>query len=207
MRPVGLDEVLGRERYARERDAIRRRIIAHKRLRRLAVGDRVTIVFEDRATIWYQTQEMIWVEHITDLDAVREELAVYNALLPGPGELSATLMIEIEDQASVRSELERLLGIDEHLTLEIGDAARVRGLFEPGRQTAEKLSAVQYVRFPLDDGARAALAAGAPLALVIDHPNYRTRAAFPDAVQASVAADVREPAAGDAALRSVRDGD
>jgi hypothetical protein len=206
VQPVGLEDVLGRDRYARERDAIRRRVIAHKRLRRLPVGDRVTILFEDRATIWYQTQEMLWVEHITDLDAIREELSVYNALLPGPDELSATLMIEIEDPALIRRELERLIGIDEHVTLEIGDAVRIHGVFEPGRQTADKLSAVQYVRFPLDDAARAALAAGASLTLAIDHPNYRARAPFPEPMRASVVADVTEAAAGDTALRSVRDG-
>src|SRR5205809_444454 len=75
MRPIGLEDVLGRERYGAERDAIRRRIIAHKRTRRVAVGDRLSFLFEDQATIWYQTQEMLWIEHITDLDAIREELA------------------------------------------------------------------------------------------------------------------------------------
>jgi len=82
MRPIALDDILGRERYGQVREAVRRRIIEHKRARRVAVGDRLSLVFEDRATVWYQTQEMLWVEHVTDLDAIREELAVYNELLP-----------------------------------------------------------------------------------------------------------------------------
>jgi hypothetical protein len=206
MRPIGLEEILGRERYSAAREAIRWRIIAHKRARRVSVGDRLTFLFEDRATVWYQTQEMLWVEHITDLDAIREELAVYNTLLPGPEELSTTLMIEIDDPSRIREELERLIGIDEHVALGIGSEARVRGLFEAGRQTAEKLSAVQYVRFPLSPAARWRIGAGAPLTLEVAHSNYRARAILPEAVRASLAADLTAPEVADAALRQVRDG-
>jgi hypothetical protein len=203
--PIQLDEILGRERYGTEREAIRRRIIEYKRSRRVAVGDRLTFVFEDRATIWYQTQEMLWVEHITDLDAIRDELAVYNELLPASGELSATLLIEIEDQSRVKEELDRLIGIDEHVTLEV-DAERVPARFEEGRQTAERISAVQYVRFRLAGRPRERLEAGAPLALAIAHPSYRVRAPIPEPVRASLAAEVADPAAATRALRQVRDG-
>jgi hypothetical protein len=206
MEPIGLGDIIGRDRYGAARDDIRRRIIAHKRQRRVAVGDRLSLVFEDRATIWYQTQEMLWVEQITDLDAIREELAVYNALLPGPAELSATLLIEIEEQSRIRRELDRLIGIDEHVTLEVGADGRVPGAFEAGRQSAEKLSAVQYVRFPLDGAARRLVAGGAPLAIAVAHPNHRVRAVVPEPVRASLAADIADPAAADRALREVRDG-
>jgi hypothetical protein len=206
MTPIGLDDVLGRDRYGAERDVIRRRLIEHKRARRVSVGDRLSFVFEDRATIWYQVQEMLWVEQITDLDAIREELAVYNQLLPGADELSTTLLIEIEDQARLREELLRLLGIDEHVTLEVGEQARVAGRFEEGRQTAERISAVQYVRFPLDATIRRALSGGDAVALSVDHPRYRVRAPLPDPVRASVAADVTDSAAPERALRKVRDG-
>jgi len=206
MKPIALEDMLGREHYGAERDAIRRRIIAHKRTRRVTVGDRLSFLFEDRATIWYQTQEMLWVEQITDLDAMREELGVYNELLPGAGEISATLLIEIEDQRGLKEELNRLIGIDEHVTLEVGGERQVRGTFEAGRQTAEKISAVQYVRFPLDQETQRRITAGVPLALAIDHPNYRVRADLPEPVRASLAADLADPAATEQALRKVRDG-
>jgi hypothetical protein len=196
---------MGRDRYGSERDQIRRRIIAHKRERRVSVGDRITFLFEDRATVWYQTQEMLWVEHITDLDAIREELAVYGALLPGPSELSSTMLIEITEADRVRTELERLLGIDRCVALEVG-SERVPAVFEEGRQTELQLSAVQYVRFPLSDAARARLAAGDALALVIDHPNYQHRAPLGDAMRASLASDLLDPAVADRALARVRDG-
>jgi len=196
---------MGRDRYGSERDQIRRRIIAHKRARRVGVGDRVTFLFEDRATVWYQTQEMLWVEHITDLDAIRGELAVYGALLPGASELSSTMLIEIADPARVRGELERLLGIDRCVALEVG-GERVPGVFEEGRQTDFKLSAVQYVRFPVHDAARQRLAAGEPLVLVIDHPHYAHRIQLSEATRASLASDLLDPAVANHALALVRDG-
>jgi hypothetical protein len=207
MEPIRLEDMLGRERYGAQREAIRRRIIAHKQQRRVAVGDRLTFLFEDRATVWYQTQEMLWVEHIDDLDGIRSELAVYNESLPGADELSTTLFIEIEDQTRIAEELRRLIGIDECVTLEVGEGLAVRGRFALGRQTEEKLSAVQYVRFPLDAEVRAAIVAGAPLALRVDHPAYQARALLPEAVRASLVADLTDPEAPQAALRRVRDGE
>jgi uncharacterized protein DUF3501 len=206
MRPIGLEDVLGRERYGQARDAIRRRVIAHKRARRVAVGDRLSLVFEDRVTVWYQTQEMLWVEHITDLDAIRDELDIYNALLPGDRDLAATLFIEVPDQARMQEEFARLLGLDRHLVLEIGRAT-VPARFEEGRQTEARISAVQYVRFPLDDSAWTALGGGAPIAAVVDLPQYRVRTVFPDDVHASLVASVLDPAWAERALRHVRDGD
>jgi hypothetical protein len=205
MRPIALDDILGRERYGHARDAIRRRIIDHKRSRRVAVGDRLSLVFEDRATVWYQTQEMLWVEHITDLDAIREELDVYNALLPADGELAATLLIELPDQARIREEFQRLLGLDRHLWLVVGER-RIAAVFEEGRQTDDKISAVQYVRFPIDPEVHRVLAAGAPVSVAVDHPNYAATCVLPDAVRASVAAGIADGTTADAALRRVRDG-
>src|SRR5262245_23699550 len=205
MDPVGLDELLGRERYGVEREAIRQRVIAHKRVRRVRVGDRVSLLFEDRATVWYQTQEMVWVEHITDLDAIRAELEVYGALLPGRSELSATLMIEITEQERIRDELSRFRGIDRHVWLDVA-GTRVPGVFDEGRESDSKLSAVQYVRFPLEQAVRARILEGAALATVGDHPAYRCEAPVDDAVRESLAADLRDGNEATAALRRVRDG-
>ena len=144
--------------------------------------------------------------YAVSLFAYQAALTFYNALLPGPGELSATLLIEIEDQSRLREELNCLVGIDEHVTLEVGGELRVAATFEAGRQTAEKISAVQYVRFPLEAEGRGRIAAGAPLALAVAHPSYRARTLLPEAVRASLAADLADPAAADRALREVRDG-
>jgi hypothetical protein len=204
MRPIGLDDILGRERYGAARDAIRRRVIDHKRSRRVTVGDRLSLVFEDRATVWYQTQEMLWVERITDLDAIRGELDVYNALLPRDGELAATLLIELPDRTRIREEFQRLLGLDRHLWLVVGER-RVAAGFEEGRQTDEKISAVQYVRFPVDADARRALAGGAAVSMAVDHPSYAATTVLPDAVRASIVGMLLDTAQADAALARVRE--
>ena len=171
---------------------MRRRIISLKRGRRVSVGPEVTFVFENHDTVFFQIQEMLRTERITDLDAVREELAVYNALLPQPGELSATMLIEITQQERVAERLLGLLGIDESVSLHVGLRHRVAAVFEPGRSKADKLSAVQYVRFPLPPAARAEfLDADVAARLVIDHPNYHGETALEGAVRASLCDDVR----------------
>jgi hypothetical protein len=205
MRPIGLDDILGRERYAQSRDAIRRRVIEHKRSRRVAVGDRLSLVFEDRATVWYQTQEMLWVEHVTDLDAIRAELEVYNPMLSSATELAATLLIELREQERMRDEFQRLAGLDRHLALVVGERS-IPAVFEAGRQTDETISAVQYVRFPIDAAARAALSAGAAMVITVDHPRYTVRTPLADGARADIVAGFLDEGAADAALRRVRDG-
>lgn len=190
MRKVSLEDLAGPSRYGEIRDEFRRRIIELKRHRRVSVGDRVTLVFENFDTVLFQTQEMLHVERITDLDRVREELAVYNELLPGENELSATLLIEITDQPRIAAELRRLIGIDEHVSLAVGGRT-FPAQFEPGRSTEEKLSAVQYVRFRLDPEAIAQFVSGtAPVDILVDHPNYQARTTLDTGQRASLAADL-----------------
>jgi hypothetical protein len=187
MRRVRLEDLAGPSRYGEMRADLRRRIIDLKRHRRIPLGDCVTLVFENFDTVLFQTQEMLHVERITDLDRVREELEVYNELLPGENELSATLLIEITDQARIADQLQKMIGIDEHLSIRVGEetfAAR----FEPGRSTEEKLSAVQYVRFPLSPAAAARFRAGdTEVELRIDHPGYAARTVLTAEQRASLA--------------------
>lgn len=193
MRAVTLDDITGLGRYEQIRDDFRRRIIELKRSRRVAVGDRVTFVFENFDTVLFQIQEMIRAERLTDIDRVREEIAVYNELLPGAGELSATMLIEITEQERIRPELVRLIGIDECVRLEVGDAS-LPGVFEGGRSSEEKLSAVQYVRFALDAASREAFGRDeVPVRLVIDHRNYRASAAIAGDARRSLARDLDLP--------------
>jgi uncharacterized protein DUF3501 len=191
VRPVALNDVVGLERYESMRDELRRRIIEIKKHRRVSVGDRITLVFENHQTVLFQIQEMIRAERIVDLDRVRDEIDVYNELIPGPGELSATLLIELQDSTRVREELPKFYGLDEATRLEL-DGARVDGIFEGGRAREDKVSAVQYVRFPLGDKAPL-VSAAKEVRLVIDHPNYRASEMLSADVRRSLAEDLREP--------------
>lgn len=191
MKKVTLDDIMGLERYEQARVECRDRIIALKKHRRVAVGDQVTFVFESYDTMWFQIHEMLRAEHIADLDRVRAELEVYNALIPTAGELSATMLIEITEESEIRKRLVSLIGIDEAVSLEIGNGIRTRGEFEAGRSKEDKLSAVQYVRFPFSDAARRTFSdTTQPVRLVIDHPNYRHEAVIDDAVRRSLAQDL-----------------
>ncbi len=191
MRKVTLDEILGLERYEKIRDDFRRRIIELKTPRRVSVGDRVTFVFENRETVLFQIQEMLRAEHITDIDKVRFEVAVYNDLIPDERELSATMLIEITEQAEIRPALVRLIGIDQAVSLQIGSQFTIPGVFEGGRSTEDNLSAVQYVRFPLSAEACTAFRNGEEEArLVIAHPNYHAQTVLSPDTRRSLAVDL-----------------
>jgi len=194
MQPVTIDQIAGLDRYERIRDDFRRRIIDLKKQRRVGVGDFITFVFENRDTVLFQIQEMVRAEHITDIDKLREEIDCYNELIPRAGELSSTMLIEITQEDHIRERLLQLQGIETAVRFELGDI-KVPGEFEAGRSKEDKLSAVQYVRFPFDQAARERFVNGPePVRLVIDHPNYRATTVLPDAVRRSLAVDLSDAA-------------
>lgn len=192
MRPIAPSEILDLDEYERVREAARRETIEHKRARRVQVGRYLSFAFEDRRTVWFQIQEMCRVERLAAADRIAEEIAVYNALLPGPGELAATMFIEIAEPARIRPVLEALLGIDTRdcVRLEVGPHTIV-GLFEAGHSDEDRrtISAVHFVRFPLPGEARRDFEAS-EVSLVIDHPNERARARLPSETKRSLAADL-----------------
>ena len=189
VRPITRRDIKGPALYGPIRDDYRRRVIAMKRPRRVLIGDRVSLVFENRHTLSLQIEEICRAENLTRDDQIQDEIAVYNQLMPTESSLSATLFIELPPDADPYAALKDLVGLDEHVVLHIGRHA-IRAAFEPGRSTDDKISAVQYTRYPLGPEARAALEApGTEIAVEIDHPNYRHRVACPEATRASLAAD------------------
>jgi hypothetical protein len=189
MKKVAMDQIIGFAAYERVREQARQRIIELKRRRRVAVGDKVTLVFENRDTVIFQIQEMVRAEKIGDLDKIREEVEVYNELIPERGELSATLFLEIEDQKHLREELLKFLGIDEAVYLQVGNHS-IHARFEEGRSKEDKISAVQYVKFPFPEPALQAFVKGEKAELVIDHPNYRARASIEAETRQSLMEDL-----------------
>ncbi len=182
-------DVLGPAMYAAVREDFRRRVMAMKKDRRVEVGDRVTLVFENRDTLRFQIEEMLRAESITSEPGIAAEIEVYNSLMPDEDHLSATLFLEIPRDEDAKVALPRFVGLDEHVKLEIGDHV-VPAAFEPGRQEQDRISAVQYTRYPLDAQTKAALRTpGTPVAVSIDHPNYTHRVQVPDAVRAALASD------------------
>lgn len=189
VRPITRRDIKGPALYAPIRDDYRTRVIALKRPRRVLIGDRVALVFENRHTLTLQIEEMCRAEGLTNDAQIEAEIEVYNALMPTEDSLSATLFIELPHAEDPYAALGKLVGLDEHVILHVGPHA-IRAAFEPGRSTDDKISAVQYTRYPLSAEARAALLTpGTKVAVEIDHPNYRHRVECPEELRASLAGD------------------
>lgn len=189
VRPITRRDIKGPALYGPIRDDYRHRVIALKRPRRVIVGDRVALVFENRHTLSLQIEEILRTESMTREEQIADEIAVYNEMMPTETSLSATLFIELPADEEARPALDKLIGLDEHVTLHVGPHA-IRAAFEPGRSTEDRISAVQYTRYPLTPEARAALQTpGTPIVLEIDHPNYRHLVTCSEELRASLAAD------------------
>lgn len=190
MTPLSVADIPPLEVFEAVRAELRARVIAHKAPRRVAVGDRVTLLFEDRETLRWQILEMCRVERTRDPRAVAHEVAVYNELIPGPRELSATMFIEITEPEKIRSELDRLVGIDDCVWLEVG-ARRVKAKFDTRQLEADRISAVHYLRFTLGAEDVAAFRDPAtPVALRVEHRAYRVEARLSSETRESLAVDL-----------------
>jgi hypothetical protein len=88
VQPVSIKEILPFQQYEILRPRLRPLFIAEKDRRRLAVGDHMTLLFENGQTVWYQVEEMLRAEKISDEAAIRHEIDTYNELLPKLGELA-----------------------------------------------------------------------------------------------------------------------
>lgn len=194
MKPIVLDDIEPITDFVAKRADLLGKIIALKKSRRLSVGPNLTFVFENRETIRFHIQEMVRVERLEDPAKIKEEVEVYNSLMPGAGELSATLFIEVTTQEQVKPVLDSLIGLDEQrmAAIKIG-GHEVPGRFEEGRSDEDKISAVHYVKFPFSPEAAAAFRDPAQEAfLEVRHPNYTHRQWIPDETRRSLLRDFDE---------------
>jgi hypothetical protein len=191
-----LADVLDLRAYERVRDDYRRRIIEHKRRRRVALGPIVTLLFESFDTVRFQVHEMARAERIATDEGIEGELDVYNRLLPVRGELSATLFIELTREEDLRQWLPRLVGIERAVGFRVGPPGHERLVMaEPEASHAEALTrdtvtpAVHYLRFGFDRDERRAFAAARPV-LVARHPAYEAETELTEETQADLLAEL-----------------
>ncbi len=197
MKPIERGEVLGLAEYEGIRDRFRARVIDEKKLRRVKLGENASCVFENRDTVLMQIQEMLRTERITREAAVQHEIDTYNELVPKAHELSATILIEIEDKDTRETFLREAHGLEGTFALFI-DGARCAGK-QDARSTDARTTAVHYVKFQLPENAERALrdvlekkreANEVRATLVCDHPKYAHEAALPPTLVASIAEDL-----------------
>lgn len=189
VRPITRADIKGPAIYTQIRDDYRNRVIALKQHRRVLIGDVVELVFDNRLTLTMQIEEICRLENLTRDEQINEEIASTNELMPTDDSLAATLFIALPQDEQLKARLAALVGLDEHVVLYVGPHA-IRAAFEPGRSTEERISAVQYTRYPLSPEIKAKLLApGTSIAVEIDHPNYRYRVQCSEELRASLAAD------------------
>jgi hypothetical protein len=180
------------EEYHRLRPEFRAKVLEHKKKRQLAVGPNATLYFEDRLTMQYQVQEMLRIERIFEREAIEEELAAYNPLIPDGSNLKATFMMEFGDAAERREALVLLRGIEDLVYLTVDGFERVQAIADEDleRSSEDKTSAVHFLRFELTAPMRAAAKSGAKLGFSIEHSEYRHAVEAGDALRKSLAADL-----------------
>ena len=194
MKPVTLKEILPFDQYEILRPRLRPLIIAEKQRRRLALGDHLTLLFENGQTVWYQVEEMVRSERLKDEDAIRHEIDTYNELLPRPGELTATMLIEYPDDVQRDAALRALVGLERHFWIRIGDR-REPARFDNRQFDTDRVSAVHFVRFPLgglDQADFLQFAAAGKIAIEVDHPALVARAEITGPIALALAADLSD---------------
>jgi hypothetical protein len=190
-REITRADILDPAPYAKDRREYKKRVTDLKRDRRVEVGPFVTFYFENYDTMWHQIHEMLYIEKGGE-EQIADELAAYNPLIPQGEELSATVMIEIEDAMRRARVLAALGGIEEKMFIQVG-GERVAGIPDPTRENTSpegKASSVQFLRFPFTAAqVNAFKAQGAQVLVGIDHENYGHIAVMPERVRAALEKD------------------
>jgi hypothetical protein len=188
------DSLLSLEAYARIRQSEKPKIIAHRKLRTVHLGDHVSVQFEDETTIRRQIQEMLHIEKIFDEAGIENEIEAYAPLVPDGTNWKATMLIEYPDPNQRKRELGRLIGVEDRVFVEAEGHGRVYAIADEDldRENDEKTSAVHFLRFELPQPAREAIRAGASVRLGCDHTNYPAHTEISQETLASLAGDLAD---------------
>jgi hypothetical protein len=187
------DSLMTLEAYSKWRKAHKADVIAHRKLRSVALGDHLTVQFESEMSIRYQIQEMLRLEKIFEEEAIADEIATYAPLVPDGANWKATMLIEYPDVNERKRELARLIGIEDRMFVEVEGHVHVYAIADEDldRENDEKTSAVHFLRFEFTPQMVAAVKAGAGVKLGCDHTNYPAHVQIAPETLASLAGDLR----------------
>lgn len=174
MGTITRDSLLSLEAYHKERPAFREKAIKERRMRTVHLGDHVTMIFENEFLMRYQIQEMLRVEKTFEEDGIEDELNAYNPLVPSGSDFKATMMIEYPNEADRKVALAKLVGVEHQMFIEVEGQPRVYAVADEDleRSTADKTSAVHFMRFDVTADMKKALKAGAQMMVGCDHKGY-----------------------------------
>jgi hypothetical protein len=187
------DSLMTLEAYSKYRKLHQADVIAHRKLRSVALGEHITLQFESEMTLRYQIQEMLRIEKLFEDEEIQQEIDVYAPLLPDGSNWKATMMIEYPDVNERKRELARLIGVEDRMFVEVEGHQRVYAIADEDldRENDEKTSAVHFVRFEFTPAMTAAIKAGASVKLGCDHRNYPAHVTIPPEKLASLAGDLK----------------
>ncbi|HYP66639.1 MAG TPA: DUF3501 family protein [Thiobacillaceae bacterium] len=193
MTRISRDSLMTLEAYAKARPEFRSKVMAHKKSRIVALGDHITLIFEDELTVRYQIQEMLRVEKSFEEAGIMDELEAYGPLVPDGSNWKATMMIEYPDPVQRAEKLRQLKGIEKMVYIQVQDCDRVHATADEDleRENEEKTSAVHFLRFELSSEMAQSVKRGAAISVGVEHPAYTAHTgALPSSIRDSLAADI-----------------
>ncbi len=188
---ISRSDILPPNEYAAKRAELRKTVVALKRKRRIEVGPVATFYFECYATMLQQVQEMLHIEKGGEAQ-IEDELRAYNPLIPQGGELTATVMFEIDDPLRRARFLARLGGVENTAFFKL-DSEVVKGVPEADQERTNeegKASSVHFIHFPFAPQ-QIALFRQKDRQVIIgfSHPEYSHMAVLPEEIRNELAGD------------------
>ena len=182
MRKLMREQVVDYQTWTDIREQELAKILPVKAARRMHLGPALTFLFENRETVRWQVQEMMRVERIVREKDIAHEIETYNELIGGEGEIGSCLLVEIDDPAERARKLREWLALPGHLYAEIEGGERVRPIVDARQVGEDRLSSVQYLKFPVRGQT--------PVAIGCDMPEYSFRVELSADQRAALGSDL-----------------
>ena len=186
-----ISDLLTLEQYDKQRDFLRKDVIAHKKNRTLSIGDNIVLIFEDFYTIKYQVQEMLRIEKIFKDSEIQEEINAYNPLIPDGNNFKATMLIMFPNVDERKIMLSKLHNIENKLWVSFGNEKIFAHADEDlDRSTEDKTSAVHFLRFQLNQEQIKGFLSNQDIEFGVDHPEYRKKVKLNSYVRSNLVGDL-----------------
>ena len=177
--------------YEKVRDDFRKEIILYKKNRRLSLGPNITVTFENERTLSFQIQEIMRAERIVKDEQIKEEVEIYNGIMPPKNGLSATLFIEVTDEKLIKTVLNQFIGLTENHTIFFDlNGKKIYAQFEEGREEEDKISSVHYIRFLFSDDDKKLFHQKGKIKLGINYKDYNYAELLSDKMLTSLIEDI-----------------
>ena len=177
--------------YEKVRDDFRKEIILYKKNRRLSLGPNITVTFENERTLTFQIQDIMRAERIVKDEQIKEEVEIYNGIMPPKNGLSATLFIEVTDEKLIKTVLNQFIGLTENQTIFFDlNGKKIYAQFEEGREEEDKISSVHYIRFLFSDDDKKLFHQNGKIKLGINYKEYNYAELLSDEMLTSLIEDI-----------------